>query len=95
MSVCKHQDNLGEMCLNKTKSGCYECAEGYYLESNECHKCKEGCLTCNNGLKCTACLDGFVKDVDLETFICRNITEVEYCIDAIEGRCIQCCRKAS
>ena len=90
MSVCKHQDALGEMCLNKTKQGCQECAEGYYLESNECHLCKEGCLTCNNGLKCTACVEGFVKDVDLESFICRNITEVEFCLTAVEGKCTQC-----
>ena len=33
MSVCKHQDLLGEMCLNKTKNGCEKCSEGYYLES--------------------------------------------------------------
>ena len=33
MSICKHQNNLGKMCLNKTKSGCQKCGEGYYLES--------------------------------------------------------------
>ena len=30
-----------------------------------------------NRMKCRICLDGFIKDIDLETFNCWNVTEVE------------------
>ena len=64
-----------------------ECKEGYYLESKEC---KQWYLNYINWMKCTECLEWYVKDVDLETFNCRNVTKVEFCFSVQNGECIQC-----
>ena len=90
MSLCQPQEALGTECLNKTKSGCLGCADGYYLDRGHCHKCNTGCLTCSNGVKCTACEEGYVKDIDTESFVCRNLTDVEFCLQATDSVCVQC-----
>ena len=62
-----------------------ECKEGYYLESKEC---KQWYLNYTNWMKSIECLEWYVKDVDLETFNCRNVTKVEICHSAQNGECI-------
>ena len=46
MTLCKHQKELGEMCLNKTDKGCMKYKEWYYLENGHC-------LNYTNWIKCT------------------------------------------
>ena len=93
MSLCAPYSDLGDICLSKKQHGCDECADGYYLEKGHCVKCKEGCKTCDNGMKCTACIDDYVKDIHLTQFVCRNIKEVEFCVKAKDSNCIECSNK--
>ena len=90
MSLCEPYSNLGDICLNKTQNGCEQCIDGYYLDKGHCVECNEGCKTCDNGIKCTACLDDYVRDIHLSQFVCRNLTEVEFCVKARDSNCIEC-----
>ena len=43
-----------------------------------------------NWMKSIECLEWCVKDVDLDSFNCRNVQEVEIYYSARNGECIQC-----
>ncbi|ELP94289.1 protein serine/threonine kinase, putative [Entamoeba invadens IP1] len=85
---CKPQSDVIGCKVEVTQNGCLQCSDGYYtVNTNECGKCDESCLTClllNN--KCTSCGDTQVL-VDSK---CLNVSEISNCNEVTKSKCSKC-----
>ncbi|ELP89926.1 protein serine/threonine kinase, putative [Entamoeba invadens IP1] len=85
--LCQSFDGLTN-CIDKTKSGCKSCADGYYLNlaNNRCYQCNSECQLCTSDVSCTLCKDNYI----LKNERCENITTVQFCVKALHNYCTQC-----
>ena len=71
---------------------CFQCQTGYHLVSPNCVPCVDSlnnCLSCDDGLICTACDGSFYLDPFTNTCLsCTNITDCSLCSD--NQTCTQC-----
>ncbi|ELP83812.1 protein serine/threonine kinase, putative [Entamoeba invadens IP1] len=85
--LCQSYDTLIG-CTNKTKYGCKECEEGYFLNFPIplCVKCLNNCTSCEILKSCILCSPSFV----LKNEICVSYTEIPYCVEAFNNLCTKC-----
>ncbi|KAL4503914.1 hypothetical protein ABPG72_022544 [Tetrahymena utriculariae] len=58
---------------NSNPNACLSCADGRYLESNQCKLCPINCLTCTSFSKCQSCKQNY--GLDLKTESCQIICD--------------------
>ena len=83
--ICKPFSELTN-CLNKTKTGCDVCKEGYYINNKLCQECPNECTKCESSTSCSSCKEGKI----LQNNKCVDVTAVEHCTKASNNTCKEC-----
>ncbi|ELP91119.1 protein serine/threonine kinase, putative [Entamoeba invadens IP1] len=85
---CKPQSDIVGCQLETTQNGCSKCSGRYFtVNTNECEKCNETCLTCLQTKDvCTSC---DTNDVLVDSK-CIDISLIANCKEAGQSKCTKC-----
>ncbi|ELP89960.1 protein serine/threonine kinase, putative [Entamoeba invadens IP1] len=85
---CMPQSDIVGCVVDVTQNGCPKCQDGYFtVNTNECQKCEQICLTCSSTNKCTSCDNSLVL---LSNGKCVDLSLILKCNEITKSKCMKC-----